>query len=82
MTQHNNGTIDKSISRPKKCTREYRPVCGYYFPSIDCDHFPCTKEFSNRCVACAEDNVEYILKGKCPTPKSSNDKKYCPADRP
>lgn len=48
------------------CTMEYRPVCGYFGRDIQCVKAPCANKFSNPCMACSDENVEYWIEGECP----------------
>lgn len=50
------------------CTMEYRPVCGWFDNrKIKCETYPCSKTYSNPCMACADENVEYWTEGECPS---------------
>lgn len=40
------------------CHTLYEPVCGYHSPFI-------FKTYTNDCVACSDQNVEYYTPGKC-----------------
>jgi len=53
--------------RRKACTREYKPVCGWYRRGIRCLKYPCAGNFSNHCTACSDKKVAYTTNGKCPT---------------
>ena len=44
--------------RHNMCTREYRPVCGYFANGS-------TKTFSNACTACSDQNVISYTQGPC-----------------
>ncbi len=55
------------------CTKEYVPVCGYK----KCTTKNCRgKEFSNKCMACANTSVYDYAKGKCPEVKPPTVKPY------
>ncbi|EAR99247.1 kazal-type proteinase inhibitor 1 (macronuclear) [Tetrahymena thermophila SB210] len=47
------------------CTREYYPVCGYFDESIKCRKAPCGSNYSNKCAACINKEVNYYLNGFC-----------------
>jgi putative hemolysin len=48
------------------CTMEYMPVCGYFYNTIQCIKAPCAITASNKCMACANENVEFYVEGECP----------------
>src|SRR3989338_1561990 len=48
------------------CTKEYRPVCGWFNESIKCIAYPCAITASNPCEACHNPQVEYWTEGECP----------------
>ncbi|MBN2101363.1 MAG: hypothetical protein JW716_00660 [Candidatus Aenigmarchaeota archaeon] len=48
------------------CTMEYRPVCGWFDESIQCVKYPCADTYSNPCMACSDEKVEYWTEGECP----------------
>ena len=49
------------------CTKIYQPVCGWSDPEkIQCIKYPCAQTYSNRCLACANENVLYLTAGECP----------------
>jgi len=48
------------------CTMEYRPVCGWFDESIQCVKYPCADTYSNPCIACSDEKVEYWTEGECP----------------
>ncbi len=49
------------------CIQLYQPVCGWFDSGkIKCIKYPCAKEFSNSCFACANENVLYWTDGTCP----------------
>lgn len=48
--------------RPEICTKEYRPVFGYFDGSkIQCIQAPCGNTYSNGCSACSDENVLYYI---------------------
>ncbi|GEM_PF-6189611 len=47
------------------CILIYQPVCGYFNSSIQCIRAPCAGTYSNSCVACADEKVEYWTYGEC-----------------
>ncbi|KAL4468131.1 hypothetical protein ABPG72_019135 [Tetrahymena utriculariae] len=49
----------------KACTREYFPVCGLFDQSIQCFRFPCGMNYSNKCSACINEHVAYLVPGDC-----------------
>jgi hypothetical protein len=53
-------------NRPKFCTMEFDPVCGWFAPNIQCLQYPCAANFGNACSACVDKNVAYWTAGKCP----------------
>lgn len=48
------------------CTKEYRPVCGWFNESIKCVAYPCAITASNPCEACQNKQVDYWTEGECP----------------
>jgi hypothetical protein len=59
----------------KKQTKEYcsqivtiadDTTCGWYDSTAIKCAYPCANEYSNRCYACIDPNVSYIIRGKCP----------------
>lgn len=48
------------------CTREYKPVCGWFKKTVNCFKYPCAIDASNKCVACSNRDVEFATPGKCP----------------
>ncbi|MFC1647957.1 hypothetical protein ACFL1B_00715 [Nanoarchaeota archaeon] len=62
---------DKVFCMPEQrdaeiCTMEYRPVCGWNGPNIQCIKWPCAETYSNPCGACSNPDVEYYTEGECP----------------
>ncbi|MBW2991236.1 hypothetical protein KY348_06050 [Candidatus Woesearchaeota archaeon] len=51
---------------PYACTMEYKPVCGWANENIQCLKYPCASTYSNQCMACFDENVEYWTEGECP----------------
>jgi hypothetical protein len=50
------------------CTMDYNPVCGWNDSGeIQCIKYPCAETYSNGCVACSNEYVEYYTPGECPT---------------
>ena len=49
--------------RPQVCTREYEPVCAY---SIDAKGKETKINAGNDCSACANESVNYFVRGECP----------------
>ncbi|EAR99248.1 kazal-type proteinase inhibitor 1 (macronuclear) [Tetrahymena thermophila SB210] len=47
------------------CTRELNPVCGYFDESFSCSNSVCSSNYSNRCSACINQEVSYVLQGFC-----------------
>jgi hypothetical protein len=48
------------------CTKEYIPVCGLNDPAkIQCIRAPCGMTYSNRCMACLNENVLTVELGSC-----------------
>jgi hypothetical protein len=52
--------------KARACTMEYAPVCGWFNESIKCIKYPCAQTYSNKCMACAGENVAYWTNGECP----------------
>lgn len=52
------------------CSDIYNQVCGWYGENVRCKAYPCAREFSNSCAACADSIVEYFTDGPCPTAES------------
>jgi hypothetical protein len=48
------------------CTKEYRPVCGWFYDTANCLKYPCAVTESNPCNACLNSDVEYWTEGECP----------------
>lgn len=48
------------------CTMEYAPVCGWSNENIKCLRYPCAQTYSNKCMACSNENVAYWTDGECP----------------
>ncbi len=48
------------------CTKEYRPVCGWFDDFIKCVKYPCASTYGNKCNACQNPNVAYYTVGECP----------------
>ncbi|KAL4471113.1 hypothetical protein ABPG72_006494 [Tetrahymena utriculariae] len=46
------------------CTQESYPVCGLFDSSVLCKKAPCGSNFSNKCVACTNEQVSYFLLGQ------------------
>ncbi|MCA9478166.1 MAG: hypothetical protein KC535_03410 [Nanoarchaeota archaeon] len=57
----------KCTYRGEACTREYRPVCGWFGSSVQCIKEPCAVDASNPCEACANEDVLYWTEGACET---------------
>ena len=55
VTKPKRGIRNCSNPRPTICPMVYNPVCGK----------PINKTFSNGCVACMNQEVEYYIPGKC-----------------
>ena len=51
--------------RPHICTMEYNPVCAY---STDEEENTVRRTIENECSACSQINVEYYIRGECPSP--------------
>ncbi|KAL4438804.1 hypothetical protein ABPG74_013477 [Tetrahymena malaccensis] len=49
----------------KGCTKEFFPTCGLFDDSVICQQGPCGSNYSNKCVACINQEVSYILPGYC-----------------
>lgn len=47
------------------CTLEYKPVCGWYSEEVQCVTYPCAETYSNQCMACSDEKVEYWTEGEC-----------------
>lgn len=45
------------------CTKEYNPVCGYFFE--DKIKSEIRRVYSNPCTACSDERIEYWIKGEC-----------------
>lgn len=58
----------KCTIRSSFCTKELRPVCGYFDPSkVQCVKAPCAQTFNNSCEACSNSNVMNWTIGNCKT---------------
>ena len=53
-------------TRGEVCPEFYHQVCGWFNQNINCIKYPCAKEFSNECFACADKNILYWTNGECP----------------
>lgn len=52
--------------RPEFCPEIYSPVCGLFdSEKIQCIRAPCGSTYSNRCFACADENVISWTTGAC-----------------
>jgi hypothetical protein len=49
------------------CTKEYRPVCGWFGENMQCIRYPCAITTSNPCMACKSSEVAYWTEGECPS---------------
>jgi hypothetical protein len=50
------------------CIMIYQPVCGWFdSEKVNCITHPCAETYSNPCVACMLEQVEYYTQGICPT---------------
>ncbi|KAL4438801.1 hypothetical protein ABPG74_013474 [Tetrahymena malaccensis] len=47
------------------CTLENFPVCGLFDDSVSCKKAPCGQSYSNKCLACTNQQVSYFLPGNC-----------------
>jgi hypothetical protein len=52
-------------NRPTICTMDFVPVCGYFEESIQCIKEPCGQTYSNGCMACSDEKVDYWIDGEC-----------------
>lgn len=57
---------DSNSRNVSACTMEYNPVCGWNNKNIKCIRYPCASTYSNPCVACKNEDVEYYTLGECP----------------
>ncbi|VVB77981.1 Uncharacterised protein [uncultured archaeon] len=69
--EENCSTDKKTYCTPKQkkaeiCPMYYSATCGWFNNSIKCLKYPCAQTFSNPCVACADEKVEYYTEGECP----------------
>tara|TARA_Y100000034_G_scaffold133891_1_gene200807 strand:+ start:1023 stop:1271 length:249 start_codon:yes stop_codon:yes gene_type:complete len=62
-------TIDRVYceERGEVCITQYDPVCGHFDETIRCVTAPCGATYSNGCVACSDEKVEFYTKGECKT---------------
>ncbi|KAL4438803.1 hypothetical protein ABPG74_013476 [Tetrahymena malaccensis] len=54
------------MKQNKNCTRELNPVCGVKLDPTKSQKYSSIKStYSNKCVACAEEDVEFYAEGSC-----------------